>query len=125
MSLRQNTFRVVMVLLVLVGLVGLPAAAGAQTVNGIKTPADGATVSGTVAVTGYANSPLFQKWQLDLLPGGNANQAIFLALGTAPGAFTYNLNTAPFPAGQHTLRLRVVRNDGNYDEYTDTVKITK
>ncbi len=38
--------------------------------NGITAPADGATVSGAVEVTGYASDADFLKWQLDLLPGG-------------------------------------------------------
>ena len=41
--------------------------------NGITAPQAGATVNGTVEVKGYANDPSFQKWQLDLLPGGDPN----------------------------------------------------
>ncbi len=58
---------------------------------------------------GYANAPDFMKWQLDLLPNGEAAQAIFLAFGEEAGQFTYSLDTTGLPAGEHTLRLRVVR----------------
>ena len=93
-----------------------PAACCAMT-NGITSPKDGATVSGTVDVKGYASDPSFKKWQLDVLPGGNANAAIFLATGDTPGEFSYTVDTTAFPDGEHALRLRVVRADSNYDEY--------
>ena len=51
---------------------GPAAAAAAKPTNGIITPADGATVKGPVEVTGYAMDPAFDKWQLDVLPGGDA-----------------------------------------------------
>jgi hypothetical protein len=86
-------------------------------VNGITSVKSGATVTGTVEIKGSANDPAFSKWQLDLLPGGDPNAATFLALGTNPGPFSYLLNTTPYPNGNHALRLRVVRPDGNYSEY--------
>jgi uncharacterized surface protein with fasciclin (FAS1) repeats len=70
-----------------------------------------------VDVKGNAGGPNFAKWQLDLLPGGNPNAAIFLALGANPGAVAYTLDTTALPDGTHALRLRNVRADGNYDEY--------
>ncbi len=117
MSLGPRAFRILMVLLVAAALVGLPAAAGAQTVNGIKTPSDGSTIGGVVDVAGYADTVGFAKWQLDLLPNGNPDLPIWLAIGTSPGAFIYRLNTTPLPAGPYSLRLRVVKLNSNYDEY--------
>ena len=93
------------------------AATTAAPTNGITSPKDGATVSGKVDVKGYASDPSFMKWQLDLLPGGNADAAIFLAMGDKPGEFTYTLDTTALPKGEHALRLRVVLADSNYDEY--------
>jgi hypothetical protein len=52
-------------------LLSLPLAAGAAMTNGITGPKNGATVSGTVEVKGYASDPSFMEWQLDLLPGGD------------------------------------------------------
>ncbi len=91
--------------------------AAAEMTNGITSPKDGATVSGTVDVKGYASDPSFMKWQLDVLPGGDANAAIFLATGATPGEFSYTMDTTAFPNGEHALRLRVVRADSNYTEY--------
>src|SRR5512138_3853958 len=83
MSPGPRAFRILMVLLV-AALLSLPAAAGAQTVNGIKTPSDGSTVGGIVDVAGYADTVGFAKWQLDLLPNGNPDLPIWLAIGTKP-----------------------------------------
>lgn len=103
---------------------GAGATAGAGvTSNGLAAPREGQNVSGQFVVSGYANDPDFMKWQLDLLPGGNPNQAAFLSFGESTGVFTYTLNATNLPAGQHALRLRVVRNDSNYSEYTTNFTI--
>ena len=73
-------------LLVLVLAVGFsiqPVAASPAhaTTNGIVAPAAGAVVRGVVAVSGVAQGGDFAKWQLDLLPAGDANNAVFLAVG--------------------------------------------
>jgi uncharacterized surface protein with fasciclin (FAS1) repeats len=93
------------------------AATPAAATNGFTNLKDGAKVSGEVELQGYANDPKFAKWQIDVLPGGDPNAAIFLAVGEAPGEFSYKVDTTAFPNGEHALRLRVVRGDGNYDEY--------
>ncbi|MGE5603258.1 MAG: hypothetical protein ACM30E_09420 [Nitrososphaerales archaeon] len=103
---------------------GTTSSAG-QTTNGITAPKEGASVTGSVTVTGYADSPNFMKWQLDLLPSGDASQAAFLAFGEKPGSFTYTLDTTNLPAGEHALRLRIVRQDSNYDEYITKFTIAK
>ncbi len=123
MSARRSWSKWLVSALAAIMLLSLPLAAGAATANGIITPKDGATVSGKVDVTGYASDPQFQKWQLDLLPGGDPNAAIFLAFGEKPGDFSYALNTIGLPNGQHALRLRVVRSDSNYSEYTNKFTI--
>ena len=93
------------------------AAPAAGMSNGISAPKDGASVSGVATIKGFASDPSFSKWQLDLLPGGDGNAAIFLALGEKPGELSYSLDTTGLPNGEHAFRLRVVRPDGNYDEY--------
>ena len=104
-----------------------PAAAAAPKTaamaNGITNLKDGTKVSGTAEIKGYANDPKFQKWQLDVLPGGDANAAISLAVGNNPGEFSYTVDTTKFPNGDHALRLRVVRADSNYDEYVTKFSI--
>lgn len=103
-----------------------PAAAEAlPTKNGIASPAEGAKVSGDFKVVGFAANPNFMKWQLDLLPGGNSDSAIFLTFGSTQGVFKYTVNTTNLPAGDHVLRLRVVKNDSNYDEYVTKFTLAK
>jgi hypothetical protein len=104
---------------------GAPATAAPAMANGITAPAEGATVSGTTDVTGYANDPAFSKWQLDVLPEGDASKAIFVTSDRTPGEFIYSLDTTAFPPGQHALRLRVVRADSNYNEYTTNFTIAQ
>ena len=91
----------------------------------IVAPTFSSTLSGAVEVVGMATASNFSKWQLDLLLFGSAADASFLALGEQPVAAPTLLlawDTRPFPNGAHTLRLRVVRNDGNYMEwYTQVV----
>ncbi len=123
MTVKRSGARVLFLALVAVLLLSLPLAAGAATTNGITSPKDGATVSGQVEVKGYASDPSFSKWQLDLLPGGDSNAAIFLALGEQSGEFSYTLDTVGLPNGDHAFRLRVVRADGNYDEYVSKFTI--
>jgi penicillin-binding protein 1C len=92
--------------------------------NGIYSPSGGSVIAGTIAVQGAASLPDFWKWQLDMLVGGQ--NASFVAVGeqpvSSPAPLTV-LNTANYPNGEHVLRLRVVRRDGNYDEYYTRVTI--
>ncbi len=88
--------------------------------NGITSPSDGAVLQGVVKVEGVAFDPNFKKWQLDLLLYGDPNQAIFLDRSSRPRRIPEVLttvDTTQYPDGTHALRLRVVRTDGNYDEY--------
>ncbi len=96
---------------------GPAAAAAAQPTNGIIAPADGAKVKGPVEVTGYAADPSFDKWQLDVLPGGDAAKAATLAVGKSSGSFSYLMDSGILPVGAHALRLRLVHPDGNYEEF--------
>lgn len=121
MMFMQSRNRIVLFVLAAVLVLSLPLAVAAQTTdvpaNGFTAPKDGAAVSGTVDVTGYASDAHFMKWQLDLLPFNDAAAAAFLALGAKSGEFSYTLDTTGLPNGEHALRLRVVRDDSNYDEY--------
>jgi hypothetical protein len=63
------------------------------------------------------------KWQLDLLPGSDPNEAIFLAVGEQAGELSHMLDTMGLPNGEHAFRLRVVRTDSNYDEYVSKFTI--
>ncbi len=94
--------------------------------NGLTAPTAGSVVRGVVSVQGVAAHPTFRKWQLDLLLESNESQATFLAVGEQPVPAPAELllwDTTPFPDGKHQLRLRVVRSDGNYDEYFTPITI--
>lgn len=84
------------------------------------------TLQGAVTIDGVANHPTFRKWQLDLLITGDQNRERFLALGEEPmpsrGLLT-TLETERFPNGTHSLRLRVVHSNLNYDEYFQQITI--
>ncbi|MCB0003086.1 MAG: hypothetical protein KDH86_11095, partial [Anaerolineae bacterium] len=85
--------------------------------NGLNVE-EGAVVSGTVDLTGYAAAPNFAKWDLFVLPGGDDSAKIWLDSGTDQGEFTVTVDTTQFPDGDHVLSLRVVdATTGNYSEY--------
>lgn len=98
---------------------GSSASASAQENNGLTVPAAGAEVSGTIAIDGVAAHPTFRKWQLDILPNGDEQQANFVALGEvsvpAPAELV-QFDTSRLANGAYTLRLRVVHSNLNYDE---------
>ena len=92
----------------------------AQADNGLTWPRNGSTVSGLVEVSGHADHPTFRKWQLDLLLNSDPAQATFLAVGEDPVPAPMTLatiDTRRYPDGNHSLRLRVVHSNLNYDEY--------
>ncbi len=104
-------------------LIGLAQAApllaqGAQ--PGITSPSPGSSISGNVPVFGTAVIEPFQKYELHykLEPSGD-DAYIFFAADTTPvidgqlGVWS----AAGLPPGVYSLRLRVVKNDGNYAEY--------
>jgi peptidoglycan/xylan/chitin deacetylase (PgdA/CDA1 family) len=126
---KRSFYRVLALAAVLtIVLSAQPAAASQQQApgNGIVTPPAGSAVRGVIPVTGVAQSADFSKWQLDLLPAGDAGRAVFLAVGetaSAAAASLAQLDSAHFPDGAYTLRLRVVRRDGNYDEHFTPITI--
>lgn len=87
--------------------------------SGIQTPADGAVLSGVVAVRGTAEHPTFRKWQADLVLDGDESHATFLAMGDEPvrNDLLFTWDTTLYPDGDHQLRLRVVHSNLNYAEY--------
>lgn len=90
----------------------------------ITQPKVGSELRGIVSVKGLAQHATFRKWQLDLLING-MNET-FLAFGEVPaaeGAELHTWDTTLYPNGSHVLRLRVVYEGMNYDEYTVPVTI--
>ncbi len=114
-----------LVLLVLaVGLFG-PDAAGASDLRAplfqeavITSPEAFANVRGSVSIFGTATHPQFQRYELyyTIEPGDN-----WVFIGEAHFEQVANgllgtWDTTSVPDGTYSLRLRVVRQDGNYDE---------
>ncbi len=102
----------------------------AQT-NGFSNPSSGSAIAGIVTISGTAADPQFLRYELSFFqefnPGGGwvvfaeGNQPVVdgvLALwDTTVG---HNINAPIFPDGAYQLRLRVVRQDYNYDEFFAT-----
>lgn len=113
----------------------MPAAAVyAQGNSGITAPAPGEMISGVVEVRGTAVHPDYLRYELAFMQQdvSGADWIVF-AEGTeqiSDGVLAVwnttvgrEINAPVFPDGRYQLRLRVVKNDFNYDEYyvTDLV----
>ena len=100
----------------------LNAAPPSQNESGITSPRDGAVVRGVVSIIGTASHSEFWKYEIYYAPGTNpTDQWVFV--GTVHETAVVNgqletWNTNFIPDGVYALRLRVVRRDGNYVEYT-------
>ena len=115
MSSKSQWFRTILLTLLIVALV-LPVAAGAQEEYGLLSPADGATISGTVDVTANFPGSPYVRWDLFILPGGSDSGKIWVATGSDAGEATLSLDTTKYPDGDHAFSLRLVKPDSNYDE---------
>jgi hypothetical protein len=87
----------------------------------ISSPASNAVVQGTVQIMGSADHPAFQFYVIDLAPEPSAGDQ-WTTIGTTHDTPVINglletWDTTLFPDGSYTLRLRVVRLDGNYSEF--------
>jgi hypothetical protein len=111
--------KLLLILLTLLGL-GWVQSVTAQAQSGISSPGAGSTLSGDVAVMGTAVIEPFQKYELHykLEPSGDDGYIYF------DGATTPVVNgqlgvwrASGIAPGVYTLRLRVVKNDGNYAEF--------
>lgn len=104
----------------------IPKFATADVINGITRPINGATLTGVVAIRANFYEPRYLAWQLDLIPINNPQATIFVGRGTnhsdVTGQLT-RLDSSLYPNGDYQLRLRVIKNDGNYTEYFSQVTI--
>lgn len=92
----------------------------AQNASGISSPAPGATINGDVPIYGTAVIDPFQKYELHYKQEPSGDDAfIYFAGGTSPvqngqlGVW----QAGALPGGTYTIRLRVVKADGNYAEF--------
>jgi hypothetical protein len=107
----------------LVRALAAPAMApAAQALGQISSPRDRASVRGQVPIEGSATHPQFQKYEIHYGPEPNPGNQ-WTPIGGSP--FTVPVvqgrlglwDTTIIPDGLYSLRLRIVRLDGNYDEY--------
>jgi hypothetical protein len=90
---------------------------------GITSPATGASVSGDVAIMGTAVIDPFQKYELHFKLDPSGDDAYVYFAGATTPIVNGQLGvwqTGALPPGTYSLRLRVVKVDGNYAEYYTT-----
>lgn len=92
----------------------------AQTPSGIAAPTAGSTVGGSVVVVGTATDVNFLRYEV-AYSAEPSSDATFVYLGgnteqVSDGPLAI-WDTTALPSGTYTLRLRVVKKDGNYDTY--------
>lgn len=100
----------------------------AQTSSGIAEPTSGETITGVIEVRGTAVHPDYLRYELAFLPqdlpgaewivfaegSEQVRDGVLAVWDTTVGRA---IGAPVFPDGRYQLRLRVVKNDFNYDEY--------
>ncbi len=108
-----------LLLILLMGSGGLAVAQG-EDLAVISSPASNAVVRGTVQITGSADYPSFQFYILEVspepIPGDQWQIIGAIHEERVINGVLENWDTALVPDGSYTIRLRVVRLDGNYSE---------
>jgi hypothetical protein len=84
----------------------------------ITSPQSGQSVRGSVQITGSALHPAFQRYELYFTVEPGENWVFIGEARTNPvsNGVLGTWETGGLPDGNYSLRLRVVRQDGNYDE---------
>jgi hypothetical protein len=86
----------------------------------ITSPQDRDVVRGLLVIKGTAAHPSFWKYEVYFAPEPNPNdqwQLLGLYEAQVTDGRLETWDTTLVPDGTYSLRLRVVRTDGNYDEY--------
>lgn len=94
--------------------------AQAQSQSGITSPGTGSAISGDVPIIGTAVIDPFQKYELHYKQEPSGNDAFIYFDGSTSPVTNGQLGVwraSGLPPGIYSLRLRVVKNDGNYAEY--------
>jgi hypothetical protein len=84
----------------------------------IASPQSLSSVQGSVSITGSASHPQFQRYELYFTVEPGENWVFIGDAKTTPvnNGLLGTWETTSLPDGNYSLRLRVVRQDGNYDE---------
>ena len=93
-----------------------------QSLGQITSPRDRAQVRGLVPIEGSATHPQFQKYEIHFGPEPNPGQQWTPIQGSPFSVPVVQgrlglWDTTIIPDGIYSIRLRLVRLDGNYDEY--------
>lgn len=116
---RVGDLVIVSILMVVTWLIWGATPAYAQAESGITSPAPGSVITGDVPIFGTATIEPFQKYELHFKQDPSGDDAfIYFAGGTSPviGGQLGVWQAGGLPPGTYTLRLRVVKADGNYAE---------
>ena len=118
---RLSKFQLQILALAFVLSLGLPAPrAFAQSGPGITSPATGSSVQGSVPLHGTASSDPFARYELYFKQEPSGDESYIWFAGNTAQVFDGELgtwHTGDLAPGTYTLRLRIVRPDGNYGEF--------
>lgn len=83
----------------------------------ISHPLSGDAVSGFTAIRGYAAAPNFRRYDVHIAVASSESwQWLETVMKPVYDDVLHVLDTTRFPDGKYDLRLRVIRDDGNYSE---------
>ena len=88
--------------------------------SGITSPEQGSSVSGPVSIVGTATGTPFARYELSYKESSRGDEAYSYFGGETRQIVNGQLgvwHTDVLPPGTYTLRMRVVRPDGNYGEF--------
>lgn len=92
----------------------------AQSGPGITSPGTGSSVRGSVPVRGTASNDSFARYELYFKQEPSGDESYIWFAGNTAQVFDGELgtwHTGDLAPGTYTLRLRIVRPDGNYGEF--------
>lgn len=116
-------------LLLLAEPIGSAAAPPLQYQGSVASPRSGSVVRGSVSVIGTANHPEFWKYEIRVVPGQNpgiGDDQWYRVIVREEPVLNGQLavwDTSVLPDGLYTMRLRVVRLDGNWQDF-DVLPLT-
>ncbi|MCX6044429.1 MAG: hypothetical protein NT075_04900 [Chloroflexi bacterium] len=84
---------------------------------GIFIPASNSMVSGIVEVRGVATINNFLRWELAIAPSGSDQWSILVKKTTTVSGLLARLDLGGLPFGPYDLRLRVISQDNQYQDY--------
>ena len=117
---RLSTIQLTILVLALVSALWMPApSALAQSGPGITSPGTGSSVRGSVPVRGTASNDSFARYELYFKQEPSGDESYIWFTGNTSQVFDGELGTwqtGDLAPGTYTLRLRIVRPDGNYGE---------